>query len=148
MKRDVRLEFFYPQSPDVVWNAIADSEALGKWLMPNDFQARVGHGFQFRMPPKPGFDGIIRCEVTVVEPPHRLAYTWSGGWGSASTLVTWVLEPVQGGTRLVLTHSGFVGIGGFILSQMMRAGWKKKLTTVVADMVAAAGSSKPVAAAP
>src|SRR5688500_4198662 len=96
------------------------------YMTSHGFEAKVGHEFQFRMPPKPGFDGIIRCKVTEVDRPRRLSDSWSGGWGSASTLVTWSLQPEGGGTRLVLTHGGFEGIGGLLLSQMMRIGWKKK----------------------
>lgn len=29
----------------------------------NDFEPRIGHRFQFRTEPAPGFDGVVNCEV-------------------------------------------------------------------------------------
>ena len=46
-----------------MWDAITDPEAISDWLMPTDFAPRLGHKFQFRTKPAPGFDGIVHCEV-------------------------------------------------------------------------------------
>ena len=63
-------EFYLPYTPEQVWRALTDSAALERWLMPNDFAARVGHRFTFRTTPVPPyFDGIVHCEVTEVDPP-------------------------------------------------------------------------------
>jgi uncharacterized protein YndB with AHSA1/START domain len=133
MTRTIQLEFDYAHPPAAVWEAITDPKRLGEWLMPNDFAPVVGHRFRFTMPPKPGFDGIIYCEVKEIDPPRRLVYTWSGKWGSEDTIVTWTLEPTAaGGTRLTLTHAGFRGVKGVLLSLMMRSGWRKLLGKVVA----------------
>jgi uncharacterized protein YndB with AHSA1/START domain len=96
--------------------------------MPNDFEPVVGHRFEMRTKPAPGFDGIVRCEVTVVEPPQRLAYTWRGG--GIETLVTFTLEPVAGGTRLTLVHSGFTGVKGWLISRLLGSGWRSKILRV------------------
>jgi len=128
----IELERVYPQAPERVWQAITNPEALEAWLAPNDFAPRVGHRFQFTMEPRPGFDGIIRCEVLTVEPPRQLVYAWSGAWGSEDTRVTWVLEPEGSGTRVRLRHEGFVGIKGAILRLMMSRGWG----TILRDRVA------------
>ena len=63
MARDLHFEFIYPHPPERVWAAITSSEAMSQWLMPNDFQLVVGHRFQFRTKPAPGFDGIVHCEA-------------------------------------------------------------------------------------
>ncbi len=47
-------------------------------------------------------------------PPLRTA--GGGGWQRGPTIVTWTLEPVAEGTRVLLDHSGFEGIGGLALS--------------------------------
>ena len=39
-----------------------------------------------------------------IEPPKRIAFAWPSEAGTEDTLVTIVLTPVEGGTRLVLTH--------------------------------------------
>ena len=65
MKRDLRYEELYPYPIDRVWEAITDPDAISDWLMPTDFAPRLGHKFQFRTKPEPGFDGIVNCEVMV-----------------------------------------------------------------------------------
>ena len=65
MKRDLHFEVTYPHPPERVWRALTDPAAMREWLMDNTFaEARVGHQFQFRTTPRPGFNGIVYCEVT------------------------------------------------------------------------------------
>ena len=127
MKRDLHFEVVYPHPPERVWYALTDPGALREWLMETTFEARVGHRFQFRTEPRPGFDGIVNCQVTRVEPPRALAYTWHGGWMGAPTVVTYTLEPVSGGTRLRLDHTGFRGPRGLALSFVLGSGWKSNI---------------------
>jgi uncharacterized protein YndB with AHSA1/START domain len=121
MKRDLRFEEHYPHPLERVWEAITDSAAIAEWLMPNDFEPRLGHRFTFRTKPQPGFDGIVHCEVIALEPPRRLAYTWKGG--GIDTVLTITLEPEPGGTKLVLEHTGFEGARGMMVSVLMSSGW-------------------------
>lgn len=90
---------------DRVWRALTDSETLSKWMMfkTNDFKPEVGHTFQFK--DAPYFDGVIRCEVTEVDEPHRLTYTWQTegvGGEPHATVVTWTLEEADGVTTVHL----------------------------------------------
>lgn len=103
----ITRDVFYPYPPARVWQALTNSAAIEQWLMPNDFEPRLGHHFTFRTNPMPamGFDGICHCEVTVYEPTTTLAYTWNGG--KLRSLVTYHLEPEGEGTRLKFEHSGF-----------------------------------------
>jgi uncharacterized protein YndB with AHSA1/START domain len=107
MTVSITYQLYLPTSPDRVWTVLTDSAAIEKWLMPNDFEPKLGHQFTFRTQPIPAahFDGIVRCEVVEVEPPRRLAYTWSGG--AITTTVSYRLEPEGAGTRLYFEHSGF-----------------------------------------
>ncbi len=125
MKRDLRFEITYPEDIEPVWHAITDPEAIAQWLMVNDFSARVGHRFQFRTDPAPGFDGIVDCEVLIVEQPHKLAYTWAGG--GHQTVVTWTLTRAPEGTQVALVQRGFVGFRGLMTSFMLGRGWKSKI---------------------
>ena len=45
------------------------------------------------------------CEVTEVDDERLLAYRFAEG--TLDTTITWTLHPGDGGTRLVLTHTGF-----------------------------------------
>jgi uncharacterized protein YndB with AHSA1/START domain len=124
----IRHSADYPYPPELVWEALTDPDAIREWLMDNDFKPVVGHEFTLRMPPKPGFDGVIRCRVLRVEPPRELVYTWTGGWVKQPTTVTWKLTPTGDGTRLELEHDGLdQGIAGRILSWMLGSGWGRML---------------------
>jgi uncharacterized protein YndB with AHSA1/START domain len=125
LKRDLRFEAYYDYPPETVWQALTDSEAIAQWLMPNDFEPNIGHKFTLRTKPAPGFDGIVHCEVKELEPPHRLSYSWEGG--GINTLVTFVLEVIPGGTKLVLEHKGFRGLRGMMVSSILGKGWGSKI---------------------
>jgi uncharacterized protein YndB with AHSA1/START domain len=136
MERDIVLEVTYDSAPEYVWRALTDPDLLREWLMENNFRAEIGALCEFRMPPGPGFSGLIRCEVTEVEPYCRLVYTWDGGGAWGKTTIVWTLEPAGSGTRLRLEHRGFRGFRPFLLSLMMGSGWKKKLNTAVREISA------------
>lgn len=119
-------EVDYPHPPRRVWAALTDSAALARWLMPNDFQARVGHRFTFRVRPTPGWSGVVECRIVELDAPRRLAYTWRGDPAMPATLVTFSLEPgAAGGTRLRLEHSGFAagGARGSSIRDLLDSGW-------------------------
>ena len=91
--------------PEKVWRALTQSPLVEQWLMKNDFQPVVGHRFSFRATPAPNWDGVVDCEVLVVEPHSRLSYSW-GSMGMKS-VVTWTLTPTKGGTQVRMEQSGF-----------------------------------------
>lgn len=124
MNRHLHFEIVYPHPPEKVWRALTDPVAIAEWLMPNDFEPRVGHKFQFRTHAAPGFDGIIDSEVLEVDPPRRLVYTWSSG--KLNTRVIWTLQVTPDGTRLILDHTGFEGLQGWMLSKVLGQGWRSK----------------------
>lgn len=141
MKRNIRLERHYPFPPERVFRAISDSDAMAEWLMPNDFQPKLGHKFQFKSKPQGNWNGITDCEVIELDPPRRLAYTWSGqhtdGKSNAlrHTIVRWSLFAERGGTRLVLEHDGFEGWGEVAVSFILGMGWKKMMKTRIPKMI-------------
>jgi uncharacterized protein YndB with AHSA1/START domain len=63
VRRDLHFEMYYPHAPEKVWRALTDRRAIERWLMPNDFELRVGHRFRFVSKPMGGWDGIVNCEV-------------------------------------------------------------------------------------
>ncbi len=120
--RDLVFTRIYRHSPERVWRALTDPEALPRWLMENDFEPRVGHRFQFKADPAPGFDGIVDCEVLAVEPPRFLSYTWTGG--PIDTVLSFTLEPVLEGTRMEVKQTGFDGLKAVMVSFFMQRGIK------------------------
>ena len=108
MTNTIRREMRFAQSPQRVWLALTDREALAEWMYPNDFEPRVGHRFTFRVPPKPQLeDGlVVHCEVLKCVPPSELVFTWVVG-DFLDTRVSYRLEPDGTGTRVLFEHSGF-----------------------------------------
>ncbi len=118
-----------PHPPEKIWRALTQSHLIEEWLMKNDFQPRVGHRFQFRAQPVPGWSGVTNCEVLEVDAPKRLAYRWGDGSESDSglkTIVTWTLTPQADGTHVRMEHSGFrpQDEGGY---KGMGGGWPRIL---------------------
>ncbi len=103
--KSVIIEKEVPHPPEKVWRALTQNQLIEQWLMKNDFEPAVGHRFNFRAPPMPNWDGVIDCEVLVVEPHARLSYSW-GSMGLKS-VVTWTLTPTKGGTHVRMEQSGF-----------------------------------------
>ena len=102
MERALRFEEIYPYPPAKVWRVLTTREHLAAWLMPNDFEPRVGHKFRFTSKPMGGWDGIVNCEVLELIPERRLSITWTSNM--IDTKVTFLLEPFDGGTELTLIH--------------------------------------------
>jgi uncharacterized protein YndB with AHSA1/START domain len=123
--RDILVvrEVAYPR--EMVWAALTEGGQLAAWLMPNDFQPKVGHRFTFTTKPAPGFDGVVRCEVLELRPPERVAFSWKGG--PLDTVVSFDLAETAAGTRITLCHAGFAGLSNLIPRVVLGFGWKSLL---------------------
>jgi len=107
--RSLVVERVFPHPPEKLWRALTQSTLLAQWMMSNDFEPTIGHKFQFRRDPMPNWNGIVDCEVLIVEPFQRLSYNWGVG-GAESGLqwvVLWTLTPADGGTHVRMEQSGF-----------------------------------------
>ena len=107
--RSLVVEREFPYPAEKLWRALTQPHLIAEWLLKNDFQPAVGHKFTLRAEPQPGWDGIIACEVQVVEPLKTLAYSWASGEGAVAveTVVTFSLMPKGGGTVLRMEQTGF-----------------------------------------
>ncbi len=110
MNKQIELNIFYPHPPERVWKALIDRRALNVWMMPNNFEPRIGHKFQFTSNSLPGLETTIHCEVIELDEPKHLAYTWQDSNTGEPSLVIWTLTPVKDGTQLELKHkqAGYV----------------------------------------
>ena len=96
-------------APERVWDALTQPDEIGHWWT-NDLNAtaEVGSLAEFRFGEWGDF--VIRFEVADLERDKKVH--WIHRFGAvaqwAGTSVTWQLEPVHNGTRLVFTHDGFV----------------------------------------
>jgi uncharacterized protein YndB with AHSA1/START domain len=103
--RSLVIEKELPHPPAKIWRALTEGTLIKEWMMDNDFQPVVGHKFSFRSTPMPNWNGVVDCEVLVVEPYKKLAYSW-GSLGGESAVV-WTLVATEGGTLVRMEQSGF-----------------------------------------
>ncbi len=151
MPGTIRVERTYPHAPARVWRALTDPEQLARWLMPNDFEPRVGHRFTFTTEPGPGFDGIVRCEVLELTEERTLSLSWRGG--PLDTVVTFTLEPVgEGSTRLRVEHTGFRGLKARLVGRILALGnrtiYGRRLPRVLDDLASGSGAGPEGVSAP
>lgn len=98
--RSVVVEREVPHPPEKIWRALTQPHLIQEWLMKNDFQPKVGHGFKLQ-----GDWGSVDCQVLEVEANRSLSYTWSAM--GLESVVTWTLTPSAGGTHLRMEQAGF-----------------------------------------
>jgi uncharacterized protein YndB with AHSA1/START domain len=135
---DIRIVRDYPHEPKKVWRALTDPALMALWMMrPEGFAPVVGTRFKLVAKPQPGWRGFVECEVLEVVDGSLLRTSWIGDDNGKATYVTYRLEPHAQGTRLTFEHTGFRGIGGFLLSKLMLGpGWKKMLSAKVPEVLA------------
>ena len=124
----------YPYPVLTVWRALTDPKLIPRWTStgaggrPEGFSTNVGSRFRFVAKPMPGWRGILNCVVLEVQGPMLLRYSWQDDGGGEITEVTYRLEPYAGGTRFTFDHTGFSGLGGFVMAQLLGNVRRKMLT--------------------
>ncbi len=99
---EVRREIVLPSEPEEVWSALTEADRLEEWFATD-----------VELEPAPGGEGIFRwgdgderhVVVEEVEPQRRFAFTWD------ESRVVIELEPVEDGTRVVVTETLEAGWG-------------------------------------
>jgi uncharacterized protein YndB with AHSA1/START domain len=132
MKLNVLLVEDFPHPVEKVWRALTEPDALRAWLMENDFELRIGKRFILRgrqMPPESR--GWIECEVLELKTPNRMAWSWVHNDGDPPTRVEFRLDPIQGGTRLTLSHTGEIDP---LIGSRLKKGWPGKLDGLSAHL--------------
>ncbi|HEX7056886.1 MAG TPA: SRPBCC domain-containing protein [Bacilli bacterium] len=129
---DIRQTVTFNAPIKKVWDAVATSEGIAAWFMPNDFQPVIGHEFHLNAGPY----GMSPCKVTELDPPNRLSFRWGQDW-----TLTFELREVAGKTQFTLIHSGWdaakvteFGQPHPVVRENMNQGWDglvKKLGAMV-----------------
>ena len=103
-ERVVERERILDAEPERVWDALTDEYVLADWFAPGA-----------SIDPVEGGEVAFECEdgersgtVRVVEEERELAFTWARP-GEGESLVTFMIEPVETGTRLVVTERELTG---------------------------------------
>ena len=128
-------------APGQVFSRMTDPAELVKWWGPAGFSTpeavidlRVGGSYRLTMQPPDGAAFHLAGAFLEVDRPNRLSYTFR--WeeplpDDRETAVVLVFRPVDGGTDVVLSHSGFATEERL---QLHRDGWTQafeKLRTLV-----------------
>ena len=99
-------------SPERVFLALASPEIIDWWVNPGVFDTRewtadVRVGGQWRASGiARGLPYALEGKFLEVDPPRRLVQTWHMvGAPSTPSRVTYLLEPITGGTRLTVHHA-------------------------------------------
>jgi uncharacterized protein YndB with AHSA1/START domain len=129
-----------------VWRAISDPKEFGTWFrVALDTPFVVGEEASGHIL-HPGFEHLIwRATVVAIEPTSRFAFTWHPyGVDKAidyskeePTLVEFRLAPIPGGTRLIVTESGFDKIPAYRRDEAFRMndrGWSAQVENIRAHV--------------
>jgi uncharacterized protein YndB with AHSA1/START domain len=100
--------------PTRVFEALTSHEVIDWWVRPGVFDTREWAG-DVRVGGRWSAHGVgggrpygLEGEFLEVDPPRRLVHTWhAAGALDTPTTVTYVLEPLDMGTRITLRHTGF-----------------------------------------
>ncbi|MEO7111884.1 MAG: SRPBCC domain-containing protein [Polyangiaceae bacterium] len=99
------IEKELPHPPEKIWRALTQGSLVKEWLLDNDFEPVVGRKFNFRSTPMPKWDGVIACEVLIVEANKKLSYTWNAL--GLESVVVFTLSATSSGTLVRMEQSGF-----------------------------------------
>ncbi len=142
----------YPYAVEEVWHVLTDPGQVARWTTtgrggcPEGFAPEVGRRFRLVGKPTVGWAGVVYCEVLEVHAPGLLRYSWRGDEHTdAVTEVTYRLEPTTGGTRFTWTHTGFTGLGGFVMSKLLGRVRRRMLTDGVPPVLAEYHATLPAA---
>jgi len=106
-----------------VWKAVATSEGIAAWWMPNTFEPV--HGKEFILHAGPFGDSP--CKVTKLDPPNTLSFDWGRDWQ-----LTFQLKGLGDKTEFTLIHAGWdpektteFGQPHSVIRGIMDNGWDK-----------------------
>ena len=132
----------YPYTLEEVWDVLTSPAWVPRWTTvgrggrPEGFAPVVGTRFRFVGRPTIGWAGTVYGEVTEVDAPHLLRYTWRGEENGRPTVVSYRLEPTAVGTRVTWEHRGFTGVGGLAMSRLLGRVRRTMLTEGVPPVLA------------
>jgi uncharacterized protein YndB with AHSA1/START domain len=119
----IRKSIYLNATPDQVWPWLTDPDKLALWFHKPD--APLVTDDQLTMCGNESGDPLIWGKVQAMRAPEYLEYTFTiKPMGGAVSLVKWTLEPIGGGTRVSLEHSGLPhGVEAFGLLEALDMGW-------------------------
>jgi uncharacterized protein YndB with AHSA1/START domain len=127
--RSLEKELFIKATPERVFQALTTKDDLERWfLVKAEVDLRPGGAIRFEWGP-----GVFNVgKILVLEPPHRLSYSWEALEPSPTT-ITFELTAENDGTRLHLIHTGIgEGEDWDTYYTSVNGGWNAHLTNLTA----------------
>ena len=110
--KSVDAELSIPAPPDEIWSILMDGDGYGEWnpvLVHVEGEFRQGARLTYQMMTESGEATEVEARVVKLDPGKELNQA-GGYWGILTFDHHWILEPVDGGTR-VTQHEDYEGIG-------------------------------------
>lgn len=121
-------------TPERVFRAIASKDVASWWGSPDLYRVtewtgelEVGGKWRSAGIGRDGSAFEVGGEFLEIDPPRKLVQTWDPKWVSGPpTKVTYLLDPIEGGTRVTVRHEGFGAAADSCLSHT--DGWERVLS--------------------
>lgn len=147
---ELKLTRFIRAPRNKVFDAFVKAEHARQWMCPRgmiipaaEFDARVGGKYRVTMRARDGEQFTAGGTFREINCPERLTYTWAWqgeGMPNVETLITLTFTERDGGTDLVMTHSGFPDAG---MRDSHEEGWGSSLNNLC-DLLDARGQAATV----
>ena len=126
MKFSIEFSETYPHSIEKVWRALTDRSALSEWLMETDFAPEPARAFTMWCDDGAGGIDVYRCKLLEYERNRRMLWSWvlDGPHSEPPTMVEFLVEEVEGGTRVTVLHRGDRDEATI---ENFKSGWPSKL---------------------
>ncbi|MER7275559.1 SRPBCC domain-containing protein [Dactylosporangium sp. NPDC000244] len=142
---EIRVDADLEHPPAVVWRAFTEAQIVTDWLPTTRFMVRDDGTFTFQAPDLAGLEDPIEGQIVNIEAPHRLVMRWEGS--NLHTVVAVTLHEREGGTRLTMTQSGFLGPQGTMRRRVLLTTYNTlfsgPLTATLARLAAAPEPATP-----
>lgn len=134
----LKIERLLPGPASRIWDYLTQSGLRRQWLASGEMEPRVGGAMtltwrndELNDPPGQRPDGFgeehsMEAQITVWDPPRKLAYTWNSTGG-----VSFELQPRGDEVLLILIHSRIADRGARV---SISAGWHMHLAIMAARL--------------
>jgi len=140
MNRQDRIErqMVVPHAPDHVWESLTTRTALSSWFGDvAEIDLRPGGSATFGWT---DYGNVFSAVVEVVDPPRQFAFRWAARPNvafneSPTTLVTFTLTEVPGGTNVQVVESGLASLPDEVYDRTLQentSGWKAEFADLEA----------------
>ena len=104
-------------SPDRVFKALCSEEVAAWWGSADSYhvtqwtgELTIGGKWKSVGKGSDGHEFEVGGEFLEIDPPHKLVQSWKAGWdNNETTVISYRLQAIEGGTRVTVAHTGFAG---------------------------------------